>query len=465
MQKDNQDIQKASITDRYLAALTSQIRNRHARIMVRQEMAGHLEDQTAAYLEEGMAREEAEKKAVAQMGDPVSVGMDMDRIHRPRAGWNLILPILFLSILGLWAQYFFYYRFSDALLESEYFFGIPQYIFLRQCLITLAGLALMAVVYFLDYSIIAAYSQILGLAFLLGITILCQPGMLPRVNGAHSYMKSVLYLFVPIYGGILSRYRGAGLPGAVICLFWMAAAFFTGIWQVGGGFGISFDMLTICYVLFLLAVIRGWFTRQKKLLLFSASLMAPIAAACLGIHSLASYQLARIQVLLHPEPFAREEGYLVTIARTITSSLPLFASNYRTLMEKGQLPMQKLPNVQQEYIMLQIASIGGLALVFLFVLLLSCFYLYLARMIFHQKNQAGQVMGLGCVLVLSFETIRSLCNCFGFYTMSTGGLPFFSYGKYHTITVYILFGVLLSIYRYQDLAWDRSLKKMFRNPA
>lgn len=41
--------------------------------------------------------------------------------------------------------------------------------------------------------------------------------------------------------------------------------------------------------------------------------------------------------------------------------------------------------------------------------------------------------------------------------VSTAGLPFYVW-RYHTMAVYGLLGILLSIYRYQDLIWEKSGK-------
>ena len=77
-------------------------------------------------------------------------------------------------------------------------------------------------------------------------------------------------------------------------------------------------------------------------------------------------------------------------------------------------------------------------------------------MIRRQKNQLGKMVGYGCVMVLAVEMVRSLLNGFGFYTISSGGMPFFSFGRCHTITIYALLGVIFSIYRYQELVWEKN---------
>ena len=58
-------------------------------------------------------------------------------------------------------------------------------------------------------------------------------------------------------------------------------------------------------------------------------------------------------------------------------------------------------------------------------------------------------------MVIVAEIAGNLMINFGFYTISTGGLPFFSYGGHHTVTIYVLLGVIFCIHRYQNLAWER----------
>lgn len=65
----------------YLETAGKQIRWERARRVVIPELCQHLEDQRDAFAAQG--REEAERLAVEEMGDPVSVGAELDRIHRP----------------------------------------------------------------------------------------------------------------------------------------------------------------------------------------------------------------------------------------------------------------------------------------------------------------------------------------------------------------------------------------------
>lgn len=52
-----------------------------------------------------MSEEEAEAAAVDEMGDPVAIGAELDRIHRPQMPWKMIGLIVMLSIIGVLLQY------------------------------------------------------------------------------------------------------------------------------------------------------------------------------------------------------------------------------------------------------------------------------------------------------------------------------------------------------------------------
>ena len=79
--------------EEYLHTLTEQIRCKMARGTIEQEINDHIEDQKAEFLSE-------EEAAVREMGDPVEVGLEMDRIHRPTMAWGMIALIIGLSLAG-----------------------------------------------------------------------------------------------------------------------------------------------------------------------------------------------------------------------------------------------------------------------------------------------------------------------------------------------------------------------------
>ena len=90
---------------KYIQTVTEQIRCKRALPLVTKELEGHIEDQKSDYMKAGMNAEEAEEAAVLEMGDPVEVGVEMDRIHRPKMAWKMIGLIAILNLAGIVLMY------------------------------------------------------------------------------------------------------------------------------------------------------------------------------------------------------------------------------------------------------------------------------------------------------------------------------------------------------------------------
>ena len=75
--------------EQWLDKATGSIRFGPDRRAVRGELAAHVEDKTADFrrIFPDMTDEEAEKRALAEMGDAQEIGKELARIHRPWLGW------------------------------------------------------------------------------------------------------------------------------------------------------------------------------------------------------------------------------------------------------------------------------------------------------------------------------------------------------------------------------------------
>lgn len=85
----------------FLDTMSGQIRSQKARAVAVREMEDHIRDQADFYESQGMSGGDALKEAVRQMGDPVDVGVELDRIHRPDMEWRLFGWIVAFSGMGL----------------------------------------------------------------------------------------------------------------------------------------------------------------------------------------------------------------------------------------------------------------------------------------------------------------------------------------------------------------------------
>ena len=114
-----------------------------------------------------------------------------------------------------------------------------------------------------------------------------------------------------------------------------------------------------------------------------------------------------------------------------------------------------------DYMVVNITARYGLILTCILAVLFVAFCIRLFYLALHQKNQLGMILGLGCSLALTVEVLKYFLMNLGMLPMTYGFLPLFSYGGSVTIISYIFVGILLSIYRNQNLI-DETRQRRFR---
>ena len=113
--------------------------------------------------------------------------------HRPRLDWKFLIFVGILSLAGLLLQY----RMTGLMAES----GYQALSFSRQLIYTCGGIAVMAAVYFLDYTFIGRYAS--GLWAALTVILIGTALAAPTVNGSRSYTQLFFYLYVPVFAVLL----------------------------------------------------------------------------------------------------------------------------------------------------------------------------------------------------------------------------------------------------------------------
>lgn len=155
----------------YLQAVCEQMRWKKARQSVYEELECHLQDQKDAFLEQGLPEQEAEQKAIAEMGDAVSIGMALDQAHRPVPQWGLLLLTGLLFLVGMCCRLFLY---DDKTWEE---------------IVSVVGLGIVLFLgaYFLDFSILMrrAKTIVCVTIIILVLSFLCQT---PGINGKPQFL-------------------------------------------------------------------------------------------------------------------------------------------------------------------------------------------------------------------------------------------------------------------------------------
>ncbi|MCM1157164.1 MAG: permease prefix domain 1-containing protein [Bacteroidales bacterium] len=433
--------------EEYLTLLTEQIRCKKAKAGVRDELLQHINDQKESLLKEGMTEEEAETEAVRQMGDPVEAGMELDRIHKPQMEWGIIALAAFLSIIGVVVQYLLKNHFGkNCFLPST-----------GKALVSLAvGMACMTGICIMDYRVIGRNA---GKIYLALLAVLfwgtCFYGL--RINGVYViYLRDssslLCLLFIPLYGAVCSRYYGQGYGAVLKSILWMQPVFLVILLGLGG---VPMLMVTgLSFVIILsAAVCKSWFKVSKRLVLsvlWGGTLLTPIAGVVMISRWGSGHLQSRMQVWLHPYRVDAEHQY-GRIVKEFLAENQWIGTNAMLEQENWERWLPDGSNYALAYIGAYYGILAGVVLVGLMALLLIR-GLHISLM---QKNRLGMIMGAGCAVPMLIELIfYVLCNL-GILS-STMYCPFITYGGTGMLVTCILLGIMLSIYRYQNVIFGQS---------
>lgn len=404
----------------YIQAVEDQIRWRRARGVVSMELRRHLEDQRDAFAAEG--REDPERLAVEEMGDPVAVGAELDRLHRPRPQWGLLGLTVVLACAGA--------ALRVELTRGGGLYAVSQ----ATALLTLAmGTAALVGMYFLDISFLSRHPRAIYLgALAAGAASLW---LSPEVNCASYYTRYVVLVYPVVYALWLYSCRGSGwrrfalavTGGIPLACIAVLAPFLSGLF-----------VLLVCGLILLLCAVRmGWFGPGRWRFALAALALAAGIPALYG-----QSFVIRLRLTLHPELDPLGAGYEGCLVQRTLQAAPLVRSGpgvprqdrgFLLLgLDQNLLPSQMVLEWGRLALLLVIAAVAAL----LAWLLVRCL---------RQKQQLGRLAALAVVLSLGLETLFSAALNLGFVFFSAH-LPLVV-GNLHTVLDMALIGLALSVFR------------------
>lgn len=428
----------------YLESLTEQIRNKHARQLVLEEITAHIEDQKEACLLDGKTEAEAEELAVKEMGDPIETGSKLDRIHRPKTDLWMLGTMAVLTLTGIIMQSIICRGFDGA--------GTADGYSVRTILFNLAGFGLMFLVYFADYRLLGKYIRPVYGVYLAAVLFL---QWLPCYSFEYGHLlilrQTLNILFVPLFAAFCYYYRGEKARGI---LKTFGLLFFNVFFLLLTGSYFSATLLlsmAACLITLCIAAWKGIFGGRKKLqtgllLTFTAGLPALLLTDVLFLNGrilhLAEYQIMRIQVLLDPEAYGA--GYQTMLVRRQLSEASLLGGG--SIGKAGELS-----GAWCDFVLVCLASYFGLLIAVFVVAAIGAFLVRSLRISFLQSNRLGFLLGVSCSTILILKTIIYVAMNFGVGPVIGIDMPFLTYGLHCTLTNFLFMGIILSVYRNTNL--------------
>lgn len=424
--------------EEYMSSLTEQIHDRRARNLVEGEIRNHIEEQTEGYEALGMTHAKALQEAVRQMGNPVETGMELNKIHRPKVPWVMLLLALGLTVIAILMQNIIFHQAQTSRMDGWTLAKTLLYNGIGFCII-LIGLHL-------DYNILARYAYLFYALYLMGISVVV---ILLDSRAYSTIFYGMLMPYPVIFSGVLYQSRGKGMRG-------LLHTFFLGV----GGI-IWYSIICLMFLPNVLSMASVAETTLIVILLVGAAVWKKIFgddrkkyaitySVCVGLCGLLAvvwmlviksetYLMRRVQNLFAPSA-EYESSYMALALREAVGNAAMTGKQDFFL---GSATTENLNDFLLNSIFTYYGKLAGAAV----LVLLLAFVVLAFRTSIHQKNRIGFLIGMACSLSILVRVLVYFGINFGYSLWWTTLVPFLSYGKVSAVMNGIYVGLILCVYR------------------
>ena len=222
-------------------------------------------------------------------------------------------------------------------------------------------------------------------------------------------------------------------------------------------------MLIAELILIFLAIRKDWYLFSKKAVLIGfICVVIVMAAMCFNkVMHFNDYQRLRLENWMARYNIGNyvsdDNGmnYINTRLKEVFAN-----SNLIGRSDEAVQIMTELPGYRDDLIVGSIAAYCGMLAVVGIIICLLVLSMYVFRISLKQKNNLGYIIGCACGITIAFQCVSNLMIVFGLLPMTGSFLPMISHGTSRNIVNYMLFGLILSIYRYKDIRKEDMMKSV-----
>lgn len=421
----------------YLDIVCSQIHFQRAHNGLRKELRAHLEDQFRQYLDEGETEDSAIKLTIEQMGDPIALGNQLNDTHKPQTEWLLVVLTGLFIVLGCFV---FYMIQDNVMLENGYVLKYIMYI--------LTGILVGIGLYFFDYTLLNRHSYFLYFCGLIIMLLAINSGDKGSTISRLDLFAAIL--FVTGFSGILEKSRNNQKSGFFKAyIFALVPLIFCLLYPR--------TVITLCLfaafiTLLFISIRRDYFGSNKKPMLIYTVVNVFLFvgyAVWLATPKLVYHFNKVIFSMTEPDG----AGYVYTQIHNLLTHSKLFGQS--TYLANFKSIFEILPEIKNDHILTYlIASFGWITGIFILCssLILITRYLLIALKI---KSGFGFNLSVCLGVFLFVEFIIAALENFGLIpVVATFGFPFISIGGIGFVGNSIIIGLLLSIWRANQIIKD-----------
>ncbi|MFK4307987.1 rod shape determining protein RodA [Bacillus sp. RC242] len=407
--------------ERFLSEVTNHIKSKEAKSFVATELDFHLKQAKNTWIEKGLSEEVAENKAVEQMGSPIKLGRELNKLHKPKVDWFLI--ILLVAAMGLGFLPVIAFGHMNDLLMNKVIFVI---------LGVVAALGMMLI----DYR---KLERIGWLFYTIGILILLAIKCFPTisVNGEALIKIGPLtidcLMTIPFFFlAWASFFNNSRLKFMHLLMLYVFSLYL---------FSTTSILVPIFIYITMVFVMLWWSKLGKKTawLITILPILPFVIKDLFSWSAVKEYRIARILGFLNPE----HDLWYLRLKEAMSS-----AGWFGTY---GNI--KSIPAAHTDFVFASLTYYYGYVLALILVLILSLFAVRIMTISYRINDGYGKLLLVGGVTLFVVHFICNVGMILGILPRVSISLPFISYGLIPTLFHAFIMGIVLSVYRRKDISF------------
>ncbi|PRD10872.1 cell division protein FtsW [Bacillus sp. MYb56] len=407
--------------ERFVSEVTNHIKSKEAKSFVATELDFHLKQAKSTWIEKGLSEEVAENKAVEQMGSPIKLGRELNKLHKPKVDWFLL--ILLVAAMGLGFLPIIALGHTNDLLMNKVIFVI-------------LGIATAVGIMLLDYR---KLERLGWLFYTIGVLILLTLKCFPSgyVNGEALIktgpIKIDCLMTIPFFFlAWASFFNNSRLKFIHLFMLYVFSLYL---------FLTTSILLPIFIYITMVFVMLWWSKLGKKTawLITMLPICFFIIRDLLSWSAVKEYRIARILGFLNPE-----HDLWDLRLKEVMSSAGWFGTY-------GNI--KSIPAAHTDFVFASLTYYYGYVLALVLVLILSLFAVRIMTISYKTNDGYGKLLLVGGVTLFVVHFICNVGMILGILPRVAISLPFISYGLIPTLFHAFIMGIVLSVYRRKDMSF------------
>ncbi len=404
----------------YLTKVMKEIKSHEARSYVSSELSYHIIEAKNKWKDKGFSDEEAEEKAILQMGEPAKLGKSLNKIHKPKVDWYML--ILVMGALGL--------GFLPLFVLGDHISTVN--LVETKVISVLLGLIVIISFMLFDYRRLRKFGWVF---YIIGTSLLVALQLFAGqfVNGSP---------IIPL--GPFTIEGKLALP----FLFIAWASFYSSekfkLWQMVLLFVIplyyyfTLPMIATAYIYCVMVMVMlAWstFPRKTTYKVWGAFIIVVLTLVSLSWTVMDYYQKRRFVSVFYTGD--ADANYVLTLLKEQLLQAGWF----------GNPDAHYVPDPHTNFVFVSLTAHYGWLFGIMILLVLSLLVLRMVA-IFRTVNEPfTKLLLAGAIGLIATQLISNILMSVGVFPSTTMSLPFISYGLMPIVLNGFIVGMVLSIYR------------------